>query len=248
MSLLDHLSVEHRQAVEDAFRYVRERYEPWAVLAAGTIIRGNADAHSDVDLYVLHDAPFRQRVQRRFGGIPVEIFVNPESSVRKYLEEEEREGRPITAHMLATAVVLEGEQDPRLDELLDLARTSLESRPEWAESDLTEARYSAALLFEDALDRRDADAETAMKLLGMAMNAALEFWFKRSGCFIPRHKDVLTEVDSADQSLGELCRRFWGDHPSEDRWVAALSVADRTIGTHHFFEWESEEGPVESSA
>ena len=47
---------------------------------------------------------------------------------------------------------------------------------------------------EDALDKREADPETAMKLLGMAMEAVVSLWFKRLGRYQPRHKDVLAEA------------------------------------------------------
>src|SRR5689334_9007826 len=100
------LSDLHRAALEQALTFVRSRYAPWAIVATGTIIRGTPDLSSDIDLCVLHNDPFRQRVQRRFQGVPFEIFVNPEGAILEYLESEARAGRPVTAHMLATGVVL----------------------------------------------------------------------------------------------------------------------------------------------
>ena len=68
--------------------------------------RASAILAVNLDVYVLHDGSFRQRVQRTWHGVPVEIFVNPEAAVLNYFEVEARDGRPHTAHMLATGVVI----------------------------------------------------------------------------------------------------------------------------------------------
>src|SRR5690606_22200458 len=79
---LDQLSPTHREALESAVAYVADRYKPRAVVAAGTIIYGDPDQNSDLDPYVLHDQPYRQRVQRHFNGVPAEIFVNTDGRAR----------------------------------------------------------------------------------------------------------------------------------------------------------------------
>jgi hypothetical protein len=248
MSLVDQLSPIHRSALADAVAHVEEAYQPWAVIAAGTIVYGEPDENSDLDLYVLHDGDYRQRVQRWFQGIPVEIFVNTEGSVLEYLKEEEADGRLLTADMISKGIIVKGEHEPRLKTLRDRALESMNSEPQWTGADLIQARYGAALLVEDALDRRGTDPESAMMLLGMAMNATLTYWFKAHGLFIPRHKDLLAALGGADPELARLLRQFWGDHGSADRWEAAMAVADRTLKTRGFFEWESERQSVASSA
>ncbi len=47
----------------------RRRYDPLGIVASGTIVRGSPGPSSDLDLYVIHAAPWRQRVQRRFNGV-----------------------------------------------------------------------------------------------------------------------------------------------------------------------------------
>ena len=243
---LSQMSEGHRAALEEAVAYVRKRYEPWGILAAGTIVGGDPDPHSDIDLYVLHDASFRQRVQRRFNGVPVEIFVNPESAVRGYIEDEAVDGQPITAHMFVTGVPLLGSDDARFEALRRLSQESMDGSPGWSEAQLVQARYGAATLVEDALDRREADPETAMRILSKAMDAVVSYWFKLRGEYQPRNKDVLAAIGDKDPEFGRLCRRFWGDGSSSERWDAALAVADRILETRGFFEWESEQSPAGS--
>ena len=76
------------QALREAVQFILKRFDVLGIVAAGTIIRGSPDATSDLDIYVIHPAPFRQRVQKFFNGIPTEIFVNPPAMVEKYFIEE----------------------------------------------------------------------------------------------------------------------------------------------------------------
>src|SRR5689334_128618 len=82
------LSPPYDAALRDAVSYAFEVAEPIAIIATGTIIRGTAQASSDLDVYVIHAAPFRRRVQRFFRGVPAEIFINPPHAVRLYFREE----------------------------------------------------------------------------------------------------------------------------------------------------------------
>jgi predicted nucleotidyltransferase len=54
------------RALDDALAYVVSRFDPAGIVVSGTIVRGNPDAESDLDIFVVHHALLRQRVQRRF--------------------------------------------------------------------------------------------------------------------------------------------------------------------------------------
>ena len=244
MPTLDDLSEECAEAVRQAVAHIHATFDPWLVVVAGSIVRGNGDARSDLDVYVLHDAPFRQRIQRWFNGVAVEIFVNPEPAVDEYMRSEALEGQPSTAHMIATGVVVHGAGNPRVHALRRRAARSLVHRPS-DESTLVQSRYGAATLVEDALDRRDHDPATAMRILSSAVEATVLHWFKQQGRHRPRNKDVLPALSDADPRLGDLAHRFWGDASAEDRWTAALELVDAVLGTRGFFEWASEREAVD---
>jgi hypothetical protein len=210
-------------------------------------VRGIADPSSDFDLYVLHDGSFRQRVQRWFQAVPFEVFVNPEAAVLEYIRSESREGRPVTAHMLATGVVLWSADDSRLEKLIRHARASLSEAPVWSQLDLTRDRHAAATLVEDATDRWPADPVSAVRLLGMAMEASLTYWFRKRGAHHPRQREVISEIERLNPELGGHLRRFWGDSPVAVRWDAGMAAVDHVLGTRGFFEWESEQDPFPKS-
>src|SRR4051812_32619514 len=104
-SLLEHclwpsLADPYASALRSSVGFVLEEFDPIGIIATGTVIRGEAHPASDIDLYVLHRAAYRRRVQRFFDGVPTEVFVNPPHTVRSYFADEHRSGRRLTAHML----------------------------------------------------------------------------------------------------------------------------------------------------
>ena len=236
-------------ALRDAVAFALSETDPVGVVAAGTVVRGAPHPSSDLDLYVIHEAPLRRRVQRYFGDpalgepVPAEIFINPPAAVRRYFADEHADGRPFTAHMLATGFTVFAE-GPDLDALRSeaagwLARPSV---PTAAEAVRT--RYAAATRLEDASDVAADDPETAVMLAGLAVFAMLEFSCQTSLGAVPRGKDLIARVASLDPVLGDLARRVFSDAPAVVRLEAAAQVADRTVGVRGFFEWDSGPEPA----
>lgn len=230
------------RALREAVAYIVERFEPVGIVAAGTIIRGTPDATSDLDVYVIHEVPVRQRIQKYFAGVPAEIFVNPAPEVRRYFKQEHADGRPVTAHMLSTGWVVLA-RDPIVDALRSEAMQWLSQPERPADAQLVRDRYMAATLYEDALDVVERDPSTAGMLFDQAVTAMLRYSFRNEGLFIPRQKELLAALTSIDPDLGDLARRYFIATFAEKR-VLAENIAERTVGVHGFFEWESEPDSV----
>lgn len=229
----------YRTALREAVDFITARYDPLGIVASGTIVRGSPGPSSDLDLYVIHAAPWRQRVQRRFNGVPAEIFVNPPGQVRRYLESQRREGRPITAHMLATGVVVL-DRDPVVEDLRRAAREALAQPPDppaWA---LRFKRYMIATAFEDGTDVADSDPLSADMILHVAVREMLRYRFLSANRPIPRDKDLLRDLETLAAPLGALARAFYGAETFAGRRVLAGQIADAVIETRGFFEWESD--------
>ena len=227
----------HLTALREAVAFVLEAFDPVGVFACGSVLRGVGDASSDVDVYVIHQANFRQRVQKFFAGVPAEIFVNPPAAIEAYFEEERGSRRLLTAHMLATgALVLD--RDPVVEELRSKAKAILESAPE-VPSDTLYERYSLAIGFEDALDKLEKDPATARMILGMVMERLLGLAFKSAGVWHPRAKDVLSELERVNKRHGELARTFYTTDSLEEQFRVAGLLMDDLVGARGFFEWSS---------
>jgi hypothetical protein len=232
------------RALREAVPYCIRRFDATAIVAAGTIIRGSPDAHSDLDLYVIHRQPYMQRVQKIFRGVPAEMFVNTPGSAQRFLSAERGESCNIAAHMLATGfVVLDG--DPALAALRRTARENLSRRPRaLTAKERAHERYLAATLFEDADDVLSRDPATAAMYLAMAVKESLRYFLRRRRLAAPRNKDRIATVERLDPALGRLVRRFYTAGTVKQRAAIAWRIADRTVGARGFFEWDS--GPVEA--
>jgi hypothetical protein len=227
-------------ALRLAVDFIFQELEPIGIIATGTIIRGNALPSSDLDLHVIHRADYRRRIQRRFNGVPTEIFVNPPSTIRAYFADEDRDGRRLTAHMLATGVVV-FQCDPVVDELRTEAAEWLRKQTEVSEFERLATRYSIASRVEDAFDLVGSDDVSAAMLLGESVLAMLEYHYKSEHGTIPRRKDLLGLIATEDSGLAARVAEFFRTALIAERARLAAEIADRTIDARGFFEWDSGE-------
>ena len=89
------LAEPYQTALRQAVSFVLAGYQPVAIVAGGSLLRGQGDATSDLDIYVVHQEGWRQRVQKRFNRVAAEIFINPPQQVRRYFSEERKDGREL---------------------------------------------------------------------------------------------------------------------------------------------------------
>mgnify|MGYP001765530049 CR=1 FL=1 len=230
-------------ALRQAVAHILGRYTPVGIIAAGSILRGKPDPGSDLDIYVLHLAPFRQRLQKFFNGVPAEIFVNPPPAVEGYFTSEGASARPITAHMLSNGFVIL-DRHPVVQQLRQRARELLVTPPTLTPAQHTWKRYWASNLLEDAVDVTEHDPQTAQIFLNQAVFAMLQYYFEANGRFIPRTKELLAQLDALDPSLAALAREFYSSSDFTSRLSAAEQITDHTIAMRGFFEWESDPEPV----
>jgi predicted nucleotidyltransferase len=231
------LTPKYIRALREAVDFILQRYKVSGIIASGTIIRGNPDPASDLDIYVIHKDSYRQRIQKYFNSVPAEIFVNPPEAIESYFVEEHVSRKPLTAHMLATGYVIL-DLDPIVAELQKKAKAHL-SKPPDAPKDLTMRRYGIALLYEDAVDIALKDPSTAQMILGWAVLDMLNYTFIQTGKFIPRHKNLLKELALFDPRTAEIAQHFYQEPKFETRLKLAGEIADRTIGERGFFEWDA---------
>ncbi|WP_434048094.1 MULTISPECIES: WYL domain-containing protein [Sorangium] len=239
------LSPRYASALRAAVDFVLERFEPLAIVAAGSIVRGCGDASSDLDIFVIHSAPYKQRLQRWFGDVPAEIFVNPPAAVREYWAAEHQHGRPSTAHMLATGFPVLG--SPLLDELRTESAAWLARRAALTPDQDTWERYSAATLLEDALDIVERDPAMASALLAEAVLAMVRYRLRARNGVLPRTKELFAELEKRDPEVAGSARRFFEAASLESRITAAHAIADACVRARGFFAWESERVPVAAS-
>ena len=218
--------------------YIRATWKVLGIVVAGSIMRGEGGPTSDLDIVVVHAELWRVRVQRRFDGVPAELFVNPPERLRGYFEAEHASGRPCTAHMLATGVVVAG-ADPVVDELVREAHAWLARPIELTPAELAGKRYMAVDTLDDARDLADVDPAMASLLLATAVQQIAAYAFWQRAMFQPRRKDLRRALAAIDPVAAEQVRAF-----TEARGAAAHEVAQalarHVLGVDTFFEWTSD--------
>jgi hypothetical protein len=230
------------EALRDAVAFVLAQFSPVAIVAAGSVVRGAGDPLSDIDLLVIHTTAYRQRLQRRYAGVPVEIIVNPPEAVRDCFASEHRHARPSTARMLTTGfAVLD---DPVLGVLREEAAQWLDRRSAPTADEDIWACYEVATTLEDAEDVRPRDPAMASVLLGEAVTAALRHWLHVRDGVLPGRKDLLRRVREADTELGSLSDQLFSTPGIDERILLGRKIAQRCVGAVGFFEWDSARLPV----
>jgi predicted nucleotidyltransferase len=53
------------RSADEIVRYARETYAPTGIVISGSIVRGEAGPRSDLDVFVVHDQPWRATFQPR---------------------------------------------------------------------------------------------------------------------------------------------------------------------------------------
>jgi len=226
------------KALRDVVSFVMEEFKPVGIIASGTIIRGNPDPASDLDIWVIHLEPVRQRLQKFFNGIPAEIFVNPPWVIETYFTQDQANARPISAHIMATGFVVYN-SDSVVDELLQKAVRLLTEPPALTEETLIAERYRAATRFEDALDMLAKDPIAANACMSVAVMEIVRYAFLKANRFVPRDKDLLAELESLDPETAVRVRKIFSGGSWKERFALATDVADRVLEVRGFFEWNS---------
>lgn len=234
---LDTLAPRYRRAIESTVAFITERYGATGILVAGTIVRGEGHANSDLDFAVVHDKPWRQRIQRFENGVPVEIFVNPVTGFERSFERERATGTPAMLGILSSGVPLRDDLGT-LAPLIAKAKRLIQAGPELTNETLTALRYSIASQFEDAIDLRHLDPARSCAFIAESVTKAARYKFLQSGRWLPREKTLFATTDLLFPDLGDAIRALFAA-PS-DRWAnLAAPIVQSIIGTTRFFAWES---------
>ena len=232
------LAEPYASALRAAVADVLAAYDPLAIIVAGSVLRGQGGPTSDIDLYVLHAASFRQRLQRRYEGVPFEIFINPPQQVHRYFAEEHAAARPVTAHILTTGFVVL-DRDLILQDLRTEAATWLNRPPAPGDDALLWRRYLIADELDNARDIVESDPACAALILHSAVSRLVEYAFLARGQNLPRQKALVTALAALDPEAGATVRAFYAAADASTRLELATQLAQYLTGAISFFTWDS---------
>ena len=165
----------HDELIAAASTIRKERYpDADVVLLAGSLIRGEGTATSDLDLVVLFDQlPGAYRESFRFQRWPVEAFVHDPETLKYFsLHFDKQSGVPSLPSMVAEGVEVPT-PTPLSRALKDFARVVLtDGPPKWSRKDVDRSRYAVTNFIEDLRDprAREESMATCTELYGALAN------------------------------------------------------------------------------
>ena len=233
------MDAHYKIALDKALNWINKNFNPVGIIVTGSIIRGNPNVNSDLDIYVLHEENYRQRIQKYFDGIPCEIFVNNFKQVYIYFEQDFKDNRPVSAHMVATGKVIVGGDNPDLKKLIETANEFLLKSPSLDDNKKTVLKYSISTMFEDATDVKDTDPVTSSYFLDKLMIVVVDFTFLNNSIPLPRPKERIKYLELNYPDLGKLISSYYKSENFKDRYKIAKALVLKTCGEYGFFEWDS---------
>jgi hypothetical protein len=184
----------------------KERYSNAAILfAAGSFVRGEATAYSDLDLVVVfHSVPNAYRGSFRFEGVPVEAFVHDPATLNYFFYEIDRpSGIPALPQMVKEGIEIPGPNELSVS-LKQLAAAVLDIGPPPLSADtLRRRRYELSDLLDDLRDPR---SHAEMAASGSLLYGSLaDFYLRSRGCWSAKGKSIPRVLERIDS---RLCARF----------------------------------------
>ncbi|WP_323766183.1 nucleotidyltransferase domain-containing protein [Marinovum sp.] len=169
-----------------------------AFLLAGSVVRDEATASSDLDLVVVLDrVEAAQRQSFVFDGWPVEAFIHDARTLEYFFRQVDRPtGVPSLANMVSEAIELPQETDTGRS-LKDLAGQVLDEGPiPWGQTDRDTSRYVISDLVEDIRAPRNSDE---LRIVAARLYAALADHFLRSrGLWSAKGKSIPRRLRRVD--------------------------------------------------
>ena len=214
-----------------------------AVLVGGSVVRGQPDPRSDLDIQVIIHEPWGQKITRVDAGVASELFIHPLAHVADWFARDAAEGCPVGAHLLATGHPV---FDPEglYPALQAEARRWLAKGPNLDPAALERRRFAPVSDIEDALDVVARDPEQALISVAEALPLIIDVGFLRRGLYPPRRKDRLAAVAALDAEAAGWLRSALGQGDPVARVEAARRLCARMLDATEAFAWASPRSPI----
>ena len=192
--------------IETGIEILRRRYAGAdSAFVAGSVIRGEPTATSDLDIVVLFPhLAYSYRESFFAGGWPIETFVHDEETIEYYfIEKDVASGIGSIMHMVHDGVAVPGPTvlnervKARANALLDAGP------PVWSAADIDYGRYTITGLLDDLVEPRN--AHEARAIVASMHHMLANYWLRSSGRWGAHTKTIPRRLAMAD---AVLARRF----------------------------------------
>lgn len=242
----DRLPPPYRRAAQAILAEYSARPEVLAVLLTGSVTRGQAGPMSDLDVWVLTDAPERIRRSLVVDGVPVEVFYNSLAWTERYLAQGDVSAMNMVGYGWP-AYIRSDAAEPVAD-LQARARAAYEQGPSAPTADETGRRRNLAIDTRlDAEDVLESDPPAATLVMNNALEQLLRWYYGEHRAWMPKLKRLPTDLAGRDPALAAAVRAYLTAVDVPARYSALLSVYDLVYPAGHGLDqwcWESTPEPL----
>jgi hypothetical protein len=191
------------EVLECSINLLADRYpDADCAFVAGSLVRGDGSATSDIDLVVLHcSLPRAYRESFIYSGVPVEAFVHDPETLSWFLAQDREAGHPALIGMLSEGVLIGPRQDAGMTFKQQGQQLLADGPPPLREDALSRLRYAIT----DKLDDLEADRTPAeIVAIGAALYPLLaEFVLRGSGQWSGSGKWTARLLKAFEPSMAE---------------------------------------------
>jgi len=202
-----------RDRVIEAATAIRNRRYPDATVAfaAGSLLRGEGTAYSDLDLVVIHaHVPRAFRESFRFEEFPVEAFVHDVDTCNYFFTELDRiSGVPSLPRMVLEGVEIPGPNETSRTLKALAASVIAAGPPALSPEDRQGLRYRITDLLDDLRAPRSPEEQIATGAL--LFPALADYYFRAHGMWSATGKSIPRALTAADGTMAARFSRSFDD-------------------------------------
>lgn len=200
-----------------------------AVLLAGSVVRGQATASSDLDLIVVFDElPYARRESYIYEGWPVEAFIHDPATLEYFFRQVDK---PSGVPSLM-AMITEGIPIPAADEFTEslkaLATSILNEGPaKWTDEDADASRYAITNLIDDLRDPRSPGEVLAT--MTALYPALADHYLRIRGLWSAKDKTIPRALAAVDDAFAERFTNAFQELTAKGRTEPVIELASEIL-------------------
>lgn len=174
-------------------------------IVAGSIMRGEGHAHSDIDLVVLYGDDFEdvRRESHMYKDTPIEVFIHNRQAQNYFFESDQKRGIPTMNAMVAEGIIIGKNPDYAIRQK-EYAQSILDSGPpDLTPVEFDRKRYMITDKIDDLRDPRDGGAK--MAVLCNLFEVAADFYLRAQKEWSGTTKGLVKRLRQVD---AEFCDHY----------------------------------------
>jgi hypothetical protein len=203
-----------------------------AIFVTGSVIHGEATAHSDLDLVVLF--PHVERAYREsffHKGWPVEAFIHDPETLRYFFQHVDKNlGRATLAEMVAEGHEIPA-STPMTEQMKALAGAALqEGPPALSDDDLRDQRYHISEILDDM--RAPRSRQELVASAAHLYNELADFYFRTRRSWTGTGKNLVKRMKRADPGFARKFTDAFDDLFATGQGDRVITMAEELLNQH----------------